>query len=278
MPTPAPTDHPRTLVLAPRSTETDRWLGAAAYRRGLRVERSYDWAVPAGVRGGEAYVYAGPLFADAVSRDLHVGLLEPADDWLARLPRALTGRRVEAMPLARARTLRGPRFVKPPADKTFPARVYADGSELPGHAVSDQDALVLVSEVVCFRSEFRLFLLDGRVLAASRYAVDGDLAVAPLDGCAERTDAEAFAAEVAGSGVAGLPSAVVVDIGRTDAGEWAVVEANAAWASGGYACDDDGVLAVVMRAGGPAAEVRASDRAFVRPAPQIVRGMAEESG
>ncbi|MEU8135737.1 ATP-grasp domain-containing protein [Streptodolium elevatio] len=187
------------------------------------------------------------------------------------MPRGLTGRRVEAMPLGRARALRGPRFVKPPADKTFPARVYGDGSELPGPDVADQDAVVLVSEVVRFRAEFRVFLLDGRVRAASRYAVDGDLAVTPWDGCAEEADAEAFAAEVAADPTSGLPSAVVVDIGHTDAGEWAVVEANAAWASGGYACDDDGVLEVVMRAGGPLAEVRASDRVFVRAAPEVVR-------
>lgn len=264
-------DRLRTLVLAPRSTETDRRLGPAAYRKGLRVQRSYDWAVPDGVRGGEAYVYAGPLFADAVAGALGVGLLEPADDWLTRLPRELAGRRVDAMPLGRARTLRGPRFVKPPADKTFPARVYDDGAELPGPDVADQDAAVLVSDVVRFRAEFRLFLLDGDVRAASRYAVDGDLAVAPLDACAERQDVVAFAAAVAADSTAGLPTAVVVDIGRTDAGSWAVVEANAAWASGGYAGDDDGVLEVVMRAGGPLAEVRASDRVFVRPAPEIVR-------
>lgn len=265
---------PRTLVLAPRSTETDRRLGPAAYRRGLRVERSLDWRVPQGVDAGEAYLYAGPLFADAVARALDVGLLEPADDWLTRLPRELTGRRVEAMPLARARALRGPRFVKPPADKTFPARVYADGGDLPGPGLTDDDAIVLVSDVVRFRTEFRLFLLDGRVLAASRYAVDGDLAVAPFDVCAERKDVEAFAADVAAAGVAGLPSAVVVDVGRTDhpgGSAWAVVEANAAWASGGYACDDDGVLEVVTRAGGPLAEVHASDRVFVRDAPEIVR-------
>ena len=29
-----------------------------------------------------------------------------------------------------------------------------------------------------------------------------------------------------------LPSAIVVDVGRDDAGRWAVIEANAAWASG----------------------------------------------
>jgi hypothetical protein len=59
-------------------------------------------------------------------------LLEAAPDWLARLPYELTHREIEFSTVAEARQLRRPAFVKPPNDKSFPARVYPDGSRLPG--------------------------------------------------------------------------------------------------------------------------------------------------
>ncbi|MFF0415788.1 ATP-grasp domain-containing protein [Kitasatospora sp. NPDC004745] len=283
------------LLLAPRINETGLQLRTAAGRRGLRAAVAQAWQAPPELLGSAVHVYGGPLFADAVGRELDLALLEPSADWLARLPHALTGRQVACTTLAEARRLRRRAFVKPPADKLFAARVYPDGGALPGPELLDGDTPVLVSEVVRFRSEYRLFVLDGTVRAASRYAVDGDLSVAPLGttndsgangswaagsgaadaevDAAEAADALAFTAEVlAASGPgAALPSAVVVDVGLTDDGRWAVVEANAAWASGGYAADPEGVLDVVLRAGGPAARLPGSDRPFLRELPEVVR-------
>ncbi|MEU9080076.1 ATP-grasp domain-containing protein [Kitasatospora sp. NPDC048538] len=278
------------LLLAPRINETGLQLRTAAGRRGLRAAVAQAWQAPPELLGSAVHVYGGPLFADAVGRELDLALLEPPADWLARLPHALTGRQVACTTLAEARRLRRRAFVKPPADKLFAARVYPDGGALPGPELLDGDTPVLVSEVVRFRSEYRLFVLDGTVRAASRYAVDGDLSVAPLGttndsgangsgaadaevDAAEAADALAFTAEVlAASGPgAALPSAVVVDVGLTDDGRWAVVEANAAWASGGYAADPEGVLDVVLRAGGPAARLPGSDRPFLRELPEVVR-------
>lgn len=261
----------RLLLLAPRGTETDRRLAVAAHRRGLPVERAQRWVPPEGARPGRTHLYAGPLFADAVSRDLALGLLEIPDDWPARLPYALTSRRIEATTLGRARRMRAAAFVKPPTDETFAARVYRDGDDLPGPDLADADIPVLVCEVVRFTAEFRLFVLDGEVRAASRYAVGGDLAVAPLAACPERRDAAAFAREVCAATRDTLPSASVVDIGLADGRGWAVVEANAAWASGGYACDDDAVLDVVLRAAGPVAETADRDRRFLRRTPSVER-------
>jgi hypothetical protein len=161
--------------------------------------------------------------------------------------------------------------VKPPNDKSFAARVYRDGTQLPGPDAADPDTTVLISDAVAFRSEYRLFVLDGEVRAASRYAVDGVLAVTPIEDCAEQDEVLAFGTHLLAAQAAALPSAVVVDVGRLDGFGWAVVEANAAWASGGYACDPDRVLEVVLRAGGPLVELPARDRPFVRPAPTVVR-------
>ncbi|MEE1783591.1 ATP-grasp domain-containing protein [Streptomyces sp. SP17BM10] len=263
------------LLLAPRINETGLQLRTAAGRRGLRAFTAPSWQAPEELLHASApvHVYGGPLFGDAVGRALGLALLEPAATWLGDLPRELTGRRVSCTTLAEARKLRAPAFVKPPADKVFAARVYEDGSALPGPGVLDGDTPVQVSEVVRFRREYRLFVLDGTVRAASRYAVDGELSVAPLG--ADEGEVLAFAADVLAADAlatdgSGLPSAAVVDVGPTDGG-WAVVEANAAWASGGYAADPDGVLDVVLRAAGPLARLPSTDRPFLRDLPEIVR-------
>ncbi|KUO17134.1 ATP-grasp domain-containing protein [Streptomyces dysideae] len=257
----------RILFLSPRVTATGHALTDAARRRAMRVETLRDWRVPEHAReSAGASLYAGPLFADAVAGELGLGLLEAPPDWLARLPYELTLRDVEFTTLAEARRLRRPAFVKPPNDKSFPARVYVDGSRLPGPDAVDDDVQVLVSDIVSFTVEYRLFLRDGEVRTGSRYATRGDLDVAPLAADPHRGEVLAFAEHLASTG---LPSAVVVDIGLTDSG-WAVVEANAAWASGHYACDADAALDVVLHAALPEAEVASADRRFLRPLPEVV--------
>ncbi|MER7585104.1 ATP-grasp domain-containing protein [Kitasatospora sp. NPDC097691] len=270
------TDTP-VLLLAPRINETGLQLRTAAGRRGLRACVATSWQAPRELLDARVHVYGGPLFGDAVGRELGLGLLEPAADWLTRLPLALTGRRVTATTLAEARRLRRPAFVKPPVDKLFAARIYPDGGALPGPEVLDADTPVLVSEVVRFGAEYRLFVLDGAVRAGSRYAVDGELSVAPLETAGapggEAAEVLAFTRDVlaASAADAPLPSASVVDIGRTENGRWAVVEANAAWASGGYAADPDAVLDVVLRSGGPASQLPSTERPFLRELPEVVR-------
>ncbi|WP_211348955.1 ATP-grasp domain-containing protein [Nocardioides litoris] len=255
----APADA--VLVLPPGLTASASRVAAAARRRGLDVVRLPSPVVPADLaaRAGAAHLHAGPTFVDAVAGALDVAPLEAPVDWLARLPRALVRRRIEAVSLREAHGLRSPAFVKSPNDKSVPARVYPDGTRLPGSDAVDPSAPVLVSDVVTYRSEVRLFVLDGEVRTASRYAEDRDLAPGPAP-----ADALAFGADVLVAAGASLPSAIVVDVGRDADGAWSVVEANAAWASGSYAADPDAVLDVVLRAAGPRAAVADRDRPFVR--------------
>ncbi|GAA1372196.1 ATP-grasp domain-containing protein [Catellatospora chokoriensis] len=267
----------RVLMLPPRVTETGLAFADAARRRGMRVETLRTWRLPEHLAGhAGAHLYAGPLFADAVGAELGVGLLEPGQDWLARLPRAWTRREVALTTLAAARALDRPAFVKPPDDKSFPARVYPSGAGLPGPEVLAGDTPVLVSDVVTFQVEYRLFLGAGRVRAASRYAVDGELDLAGPAQDARCADAAAFAAGLLGPGLPELPSAVVVDVGlladaATGRPEWAVIEANAAWASGHYAADPDRALDVVLSASRPADEIAPADRRFLRGLPTVSR-------
>ena len=236
----------------------------------MGVEVLREWRVPEEWRAAEgATLYAGPLFADVVAGELWLGLLEAAPDWLARLPYELTCREIEFSTVAEARQLRRPAFVKPPNDKSFPARVYPDGSRLPGPDAVDDSTPVLVSDIVTFAVEYRLFLLDGEVRTGSRYLAHGELDVVPLDEDPRRAEVLAFAERLAAQH---LPSAVVVDVGLlAECSQWAVVEANAAWASGHYACDAHAALDVVLRAARPEAEFAAADRHFLRAVPDVVR-------
>ncbi|MCD0484344.1 ATP-grasp domain-containing protein [Streptacidiphilus sp. ASG 303] len=261
----------RLLILAPRVTDTRLQLAAAAHRRGLRAVTAHGWRRPEEAGPGTpAHLYGGPLLADSVGGALGLVLLEPPADWLARLPQELTCRRVEAVTLAEARRLRRPAFVKPPVDKHFPARIHTDGSRLPGPDALDDDLPVLVSDIVRFVREYRLLVLDGAVRTASRYAVGPALDTAPLEEDPHHADVLAFARDLLTAAGGSLPSAAVVDVGLLDDGRWAVVEANPAWASGGYACDPDRVLDVVLRAAGPAAEAGPCDLPFARRLPEAV--------
>ncbi|WP_156756272.1 ATP-grasp domain-containing protein [Actinokineospora pegani] len=245
-----------TVLFPPRLTASAEAILAAAARRGLRTVRLPSFELPAGLTA--QHLHAGPSFADAVGAPLGIALLEAPADWLARLPGEFTRRAVRFMPIREAWALRYPVFAKSPNDKGIRAMIYSDGSRLPGADAVDPDTPVLVSDVTRFDAEVRLHVLDNAVVAASRYARDGrrDLGPAP-------TDALAFAADLLSAVGSTLPSAVVVDIGVVDGG-WAVIEANAAWASGIYVADPDTALDVVLRAARPVAGLSERDRRFTR--------------
>ncbi|MFF1558143.1 ATP-grasp domain-containing protein [Streptomyces sp. NPDC058279] len=230
-------------------------LCAEAARRGMEVRGDVGGS---GSRG-QVYWRGGPAAAGRVGAGLGLGLLEPPDDWLVRLPERFIRRRVQLTTLGAARGSAGPAFVKPPREKSFPAAVYPDGSRLP--AGPDERTPVLRSEVVEFVVEYRLFLLDGEIAAGSRYAVYGRLDCAPLDTDPRSGAVRRFAADLGGIG---LPSGVVVDVGLTAGGRWAVVEANMAWFANCYAASIAGVLDVVLRSAGPLARVAGRDLPFVR--------------
>ncbi|WP_330347022.1 ATP-grasp domain-containing protein [Streptomyces sp. NBC_00582] len=244
---------PPILLLSPPRTSTAELLARAAAWRGYDVT---DRATRA--EGRRVHWYGGPRAAAHLAGPLGLGLLEPADDWLTRIPRPLLRRSVRLTTLAEARALRERAFVKPPSAKIdlLPAAVHEDGTSLPG--ALDGSTPVLVSGVVEFTAEYRLFVLDGVAVTGSRYAVHGRLDPAPLD-----TESRAFGRTVLDAMAATLPSAVCLDIGRLADGGWAVVEANMAWFAHCYAAEPDRVLDTVLRAAGPIAAVTERDRPYL---------------
>lgn len=253
------------LVMPGRRTSTMELLAVEAAARGMEVRAAED----VGAAGGPAYWYGGPVAGARLADRLGFALLEPTDGWLAELPREFTGRDIVEATAADAWALDRPTFVKPPRDKSFPPAVYADGSRFPSdlHPATP----VLLSEVVTFAAEYRLFLLDGRIATASRYAVFGRLDPRPLDPhSADAAEITAFVDRLLAATGDSLPSAVVLDVGQLldpyrPGHRWAVVEANMAWFSHAYAADPARVLDVVLRAAGPRARLRPDDLLFVRP-------------
>ena len=263
-----------TLLLSPRGNDDTGALRAAA-------DAAPDWqaitapawrlpedfAVPPPVA-----VYGDPLFADLAAMTLRLALLEPPLDFLTRLLHSFVRRSVRVGTLAEARTLSVPQFVKPAEDKSFEARVYETGAELPGvEAGLPEDMPVLIAEPVRWTTEYRCFVRDSAVAAMSPYFRRGRLARDKKTGAwvsppGERDAAEAFAGSVLAVAGGYLPAGVVLDVGRIAGQGWAVVEANPAWASGIYGCAPAAVLPVVARSVVSREAVPAMDIAFVRSA------------
>jgi|SRR5579884_307139 len=241
-----------TLILTPRFTEDAQALWRAAARLGWGVERLSGWRIPDELRRvPEPVPYLEGLFGPTLAEQLGLRLSEPPVDWLPRLPEAYRQRRVALATLREARSLTAPAFVKPPNDKSFPARVYV-GSELPeGY---DEDTPVLVAEVVNWEKEFRCFVLDREPRTLSVYLRGGEpqreQGFAASD--AELAEADAFVRAVLSDMQVDLPRAAVLDVGVIAGRGWAVVEQNAAWGSGLYGCDPVQVLEVLRHAAVPA--------------------------
>ncbi len=84
----------------------------------------------------------------------------------------------------------------------------------------------------------------------------------------EQRDARACLDRLLRSDVA-LPPAVVIDVGEIVGRGWAIVEANAAWASGLCGVDARAVLPVLRRACMPRGQLDAADAAWLRPRAQL---------
>lgn len=234
-----------TLILTPRQTEDSRQLWRAAIEKGWRVERIADWRVTDSLRQCEEPVlYVEALMTPLVAEAFGVILREPPEDWLVSLPQEYRLRRIARMTMGEARRLTESSFIKPPNDKTFPARVYGP-SQLPTEF--DDAMTVLVAEPVKWEIEFRCFVLDRTLRTFSIYLRHGvlqrDAGFASSDD--EDEQMREFVSRVLADDRVELPRAIVMDVGVISDRGWAVVEINAAWGSGLYGCDPREVLDVI---------------------------------
>src|SRR4051794_16466759 len=237
-----------TLILSPRYSDDSIELRRAAIALGWDVMRLASWRCPEDFEPEEPVLFAEPLFNAAVAEQLGLRIVEPPEDFLVGLPRGYVGRDVRLPPAAEPRTLTGPVFLKSPNRKTFPAKVYASGADLP--EMPDEDP-VLASEPVEWAAEFRFFVRDRQVRAWSPYSLEGALArsgdewvVEPEMAAATRGLVERLLADPR----VDLPVALVLDAGVIRGVGPAVVEANEVSGAGIYGCDPQDVLDVLRAA------------------------------
>ena len=242
-----------TLLLSARPSEDNQTLWRAAIKSGWHVERvrGLDVPVDLDLKAGIA-LYVEAIYAPIIAEKLQLTLLEPASDWLVHLPEKYRLRNIQLNTFGTARLCEKPTFIKPPNDKSFQAKVYASGRDLP--ADFEDTMPVLLAEPVKFEVEYRCFVMDRTVQAMSPYLRNGRLS--KLDNYqapeSEVRDARRFAEQLLSNPDVSLPEAVGLDVGLIKDCGWAVVEANAAWGSGIYGCDPVKVLGVMQRAVKPA--------------------------
>jgi hypothetical protein len=239
-----------TLLLSSRQTDDAQQLWRACIAEKWDVIRVHGWRAPE-ISPNDVVVYGEPLFAEHVAQTLGLRLQRPAVDWLPKLPHRWRGREVQLMTLAEARKVSTRSFIKPAEEKCFEARVYSSGAELPPPGPLPEGLAVLVQEVVDWTSEFRCFVLDRKVVTSSAYWRDCKPAKLE-DGSwssndAELAEANRFCETVLGDQTVSLPDVATVDVGIIRDRGWAVIECNAAFASGIYGCDPVAVLGVLRR-------------------------------
>jgi hypothetical protein len=238
-----------TLLLTPRQTEDAQALWRGTVSLGWHVYRMHDWKVPE-VDAADVAIYAEPLLATHVARALGLELLGPANDWLSSIPECWRKRPVILTTMKQARECAEPRFIKSAAGKEFDARAYDSGNDLPrGQMISDSLA-VLVQEIVRWDVEYRCFVSERSVKAASSYWRHGkesrkENGIWSAD---ELSEAMEFCGAFLSDPKVHVPEACVIDVGVITGKGWAVIECNAAWSSGIYGCDGAAVLPVLHRA------------------------------
>lgn len=241
-----------TLILTPRYTEDAQALWRAAIELDWDVERITRWEVPAHIlEVTEPVFYLEALMAPLLAEQFQRRLLEPSIDWLPNLPEQYRQRSIRLSTLEQARQLETVAFIKPPNDKSFPARVYT-GPELPDGYPDETP--VLISDIVKWEKEFRCFILNRTLKTFSVYLREG---VLQRDNHFAHTPEEEEALlEFVGGILADeridLPQAAVVDVGVICDRSWAVVEQNSAWGAGIYGCEPTQVLEVLKHASVPA--------------------------
>lgn len=222
-----------------------------------------DYGFPAdrGTADPDAVYWApGAWVAGVAAAGVRLPLVSCGPRWLDRLPAKYRGRSVNTAPLREwhTRRLAGRVFVKLPEAKRedFLAQVV-DAEHLGEHlaqAPLAPDALVQVQGVREFHTEARFWVAHGSITAESLYRVgerwwgDDDFAADTETVAAQRCLRELR--DVAGQVVADVdcPPGFTIDVGQTVDGDVLVVEANAAWSSGLYDGDPDGIFAAIEAA------------------------------
>lgn len=234
-----------TLILTPRYSEDSQALWRGAVSLNWDVERLIKWQIPPHLLSvAEPVLYLEGLMAQMVAQQFKLKLIEPPENWLPTLPQQYRKRWIKLQTLAEARNQTTSTFIKPPNDKSFPAKIYT-GKQLP--IDYPDETPVLIAEVVEWEKEFRCFILNRTLKTFSIYLRDGALQKQHNYYHSKEEEKELlnFVKTVLADDTVKLPIATVLDVGIIKDRGWAIVELNSAWGSGIYGCDPIQVLEVL---------------------------------
>ncbi|GAA1499422.1 hypothetical protein GCM10009827_000870 [Dactylosporangium maewongense] len=255
----------RTLAMRVRSPEASAAMTHAARRIGLPVAQlPGDPAEVTGLRSadGVAWRAAGGYLTTLIAGGVDIRLHGANPSWFAGLPRDVTGRDVSLVTVGEAPDLVGPRpAVAKLADEKHPAFSAAwvrDADDLRNRLRSARlpadSTLIIMDHWLDLASEYRVFTIGREPVAWSPYVVEGEEWSPTLrhHRASWHDEAATFVALMLAALPDGdVPPTAVIDVGRTDAGDFAVLEVNNVWSSGLYSCDPDGVLRAVLAANDP---------------------------
>lgn len=239
------------VILGPRATDDSITIWRTCLAQGWPVHRLQGWRVPDSLLAefGDVVIYGEPLMAEAVADQMGLVLLEPAIDWLTKVPFEHVSREIQIMTLGEARELASRAFVKPADGKIFEPKVYESGKELPSDESVDQDIPVLRSGALDFRLEVRCFVCQRQIVSISPYWREGALAKSeggewPFLGYEEK-EVRDFAERVLADARIDFPPGCTLDVGKTSDGCWAVIESNPSWGAGLYGCNPLAVMQAI---------------------------------
>jgi hypothetical protein len=256
-----------TLILSTFSIPAARALAEAAGTAGWDAY-AFD-ENPKRTPRDKAVVYGGVDLVLEIASRFKIAFLEPPLDLLAKLPREFMLRSVEFGHFSDLDRLKGPTFVKPAdsTNKVFDAGVYSNVLDIRAPKGIDPKTPVLLAEPVEWNSEYRCFILEGKIAAWSTYISFGRPAWKPFGKQREVMPIPkvllAFCERLFSRSMIAFPPAFVMDVGQIEERGWAVVEFNPVWCSGLLGADPRQVLPVLERASRDLSAVDDADRAWI---------------
>jgi ATP-grasp domain, R2K clade family 2 len=177
------------------------------------VVRLVNWRLPDEPKLiSEPVLYLEALMAEEIAIQLGVCLLDTPSNWLPNIPQEYRKRWIYLTILGEAKQNQKTAFIKPPNDKSFPARVYT-ATDLPTDYPDEM--LVLVAEIVRWEKEFRCFILNRCLKTFSIYLRNGELQSENDFAHTEKEDFEVrtFVEMVLSDERVELPQAIAIDVG-----------------------------------------------------------------
>lgn len=256
---PVASRYARLLAVSPAS-----WLSRDLDSAGILPVRGTLGLDDPGLDGATALWCSGAWAMRLLASGTSHPFLAAGPNWLASVPAQFLGRRIWCGTAAELPgTFPGPVFAKLSEHKHsgVPAALYPGVADFAGqlHRVLGADpeqVSVSVSEPVRYHREYRCFIADGKVAAASFYlstvpgaaGTDVHLTWDAFDRrtCPDPSAAAEFAQRVCDAMGGNQPPGYTLDVGMDADGRFSVIEANAAWSSNIYHANPAGVIASVL--------------------------------